>query len=88
MRISHTMYAIASVLTLSGCENTPDSSLSEGMPESTNTSFIRGTAEPFSAEAVYFIMTDRFVDGDKQNNYETQGGDHPSWNLPLNGPNS
>ncbi|AYA64401.1 alpha-amylase family glycosyl hydrolase [Alteromonas sp. RKMC-009] len=86
MRISHTMYAIASVLTLSGCENTPDSSLSEGMPESTNTSFIRGTAEPFSAEAVYFIMTDRFVDGDKQNNYETQGGDHPSWNLPLNGP--
>ena len=34
-----------------------------------------GTLEPFAAETVYFIVTDRFVDGDPANNYEDQGGD-------------
>ncbi len=33
-----------------------------------------GTLEPFAAEAVYFIVTDRFVDGDPANNYPEQGG--------------
>ena len=28
-----------------------------------------GTLEPFASEAVYFIVTDRFVDGDPDNNY-------------------
>lgn len=47
---------------------------------------IQGTSEPFTKEAVYFVMTDRFVDGDKNNNYEDQGGEHPTWQLPLHGP--
>lgn len=33
-----------------------------------------GTLEPFASEAVYFIVTDRFVDGDPGNNYPQQGG--------------
>jgi len=33
-----------------------------------------GTLEPFAAESVYFIVTDRFVDGDAGNNYPGQGG--------------
>ena len=33
-----------------------------------------GTLEPFAAEAVYFLLTDRFVDGDPSNNHEDQGG--------------
>ena len=33
-----------------------------------------GTLEPFASEAVYFIVTDRFVDGDPSNNYPKQGG--------------
>jgi cyclomaltodextrin glucanotransferase len=33
-----------------------------------------GTLEPFASEAVYFIVTDRFVDGDPDNNYPEQGG--------------
>ena len=33
-----------------------------------------GTLEPFAAEAVYFIVTDRFVDGDLANNHVDQGG--------------
>ncbi|MDH4124566.1 MAG: alpha-amylase family glycosyl hydrolase [Gammaproteobacteria bacterium] len=34
-----------------------------------------GTLEPFAAEAVYFVVTDRFVDGDPSNNHEEQGGE-------------
>ena len=33
-----------------------------------------GTLEPFASEAVYFIVTDRFVDGDPANNFPDQGG--------------
>ena len=33
-----------------------------------------GTREPFASEAVYFIVTDRFVDGDAGNNHADQGG--------------
>ncbi len=33
-----------------------------------------GTSLPFASEAIYFVLTDRFVDGDLGNNYEDQGG--------------
>ncbi len=33
-----------------------------------------GTLEPFASEAVYFVLTDRFVDGDSSNNQVGQGG--------------
>lgn len=33
-----------------------------------------GTLEPFASEAVYFLLTDRFVDGDPSNNFPEQGG--------------
>jgi glycosidase len=33
-----------------------------------------GTLEPFASEAVYFVLTDRFVDGDPANNQPQQGG--------------
>ena len=41
-----------------------------------------GTTEPFASEAVYFVVTDRFVDGDPANNFEEQGGDYPSFGQP------
>lgn len=47
---------------------------------------IVGTSTPFASESVYFVVTDRFVDGDPTNNYESQGGDFPTWQLPLVGP--
>lgn len=34
-----------------------------------------GTLEPFATEAMYFVVTDRFVDGDPSNNYPDQGGE-------------
>jgi len=37
-----------------------------------------GTLEPFAAEAIYFLLTDRFVDGDRSNNNPDQGGPNPA----------
>lgn len=46
-----------------------------------------GTLEPFASEAIYFAMTDRFVDGDPSNNYPEQGGEFNTFRNPLEGPN-
>ena len=51
-----------------------------------NNDALVGTSIPFASEAVYFVVTDRFVDGDPTNNHEDQGGEHPTWQLPLEGP--
>ena len=75
---------LATAAGLSACQSTStESAAAQAMPD---TPVLQGTNEPFSAEAIYFIMTDRFVDGDPTNNYETQGGEHPSWELRLDGP--
>lgn len=37
-----------------------------------------GTAEPMAADAVYFVLTDRFVNGDPSNDQRGQGGDDPA----------
>lgn len=37
-----------------------------------------GTLEPFAKEAVYFVVTDRFVNGDPSNDQRQQGGDDPA----------
>ena len=43
-----------------------------------------GTLEPFASENVYFIVTDRFVDGDPANNFPEQGGDeYGSFDIPI-----
>ena len=79
MRKLFTLGAVASAVILGGCQTT-DSTMSAPVAH------IYGTQEPFAKEAVYFVMTDRFVDGDPRNNFEQQGGDHPSWSLRLEGP--
>jgi cyclomaltodextrin glucanotransferase len=42
-----------------------------------------GTNLPFASEAVYFLMTDRFDDGDPSNNFESQGGEFGTFRRPL-----
>ena len=79
MRKLFTLGAVASAVILGGCQTT-DSTVNAPVAH------IYGTQEPFAKEAVYFVMTDRFVDGDPRNNFEQQGGDHPSWSLRLEGP--
>jgi cyclomaltodextrin glucanotransferase len=65
-------YALVSVLAgfvVGGC-----AMVEYGVPEAIPASDYFGTLEPFASEAVYFIVTDRFVDGDPTNNYPDQGG--------------
>ena len=42
-----------------------------------------GTAEPFASEAVYFVLTDRFVNGDPANDQREQGGANRTFDRPL-----
>ena len=42
-----------------------------------------GTLEPFAQEAIYFVLTDRFVNGDPGNDQRGQGGAHPTFDIPL-----
>ena len=45
-----------------------------------------GTAEPFASEAVYFVLTDRFVNGDPGNDHRDQGGPNRTFDRPLAAP--
>ncbi len=44
-----------------------------------------GTLEPFAREAVYFVLTDRFVNGDPSNDHRDQGGAHRTFDVPTPG---
>ena len=44
-----------------------------------------GTAEPFARESVYFVLTDRFVNGDPGNDHRDQGGAQHSFDRPTPG---
>jgi cyclomaltodextrin glucanotransferase len=46
-----------------------------------------GTAEPFAGEAIYFVVTDRFVNGDPGNDQREQGGANRTFDIPIAGPN-
>ncbi|MCW8879633.1 MAG: alpha-amylase family glycosyl hydrolase [Kangiellaceae bacterium] len=48
---------------------------------------IYGTLEPMASHAVYFLMTDRFVNGDKSNDFPEQGGKYPTYRNEIKGPN-
>jgi cyclomaltodextrin glucanotransferase len=45
-----------------------------------------GTLEPFASDAVYFVVTDRFVNGDPANDHRDQGGAHRTFDLPVHCP--
>jgi glycosidase len=44
-----------------------------------------GTLEPFASEAVYFVVTDRFVNGDPSNDQREQGGSSRTFDRPVPG---
>ncbi|TBR36738.1 MULTISPECIES: alpha-amylase family glycosyl hydrolase [Dyella] len=46
-----------------------------------------GTDKPFASNAIYFVMTDRFVNGDPSNDHRDQGGAHRTFDIPVPGPN-
>ncbi|MGH8032215.1 MAG: alpha-amylase family glycosyl hydrolase [Luteimonas sp.] len=42
-----------------------------------------GTLEPFASNALYFVVTDRFVNGDASNDHRMQGGAHRTFDVPT-----
>ncbi|GHA81717.1 alpha-amylase family glycosyl hydrolase [Cognatilysobacter bugurensis] len=44
-----------------------------------------GTREPFASDAVYFVVTDRFVNGDPTNDQREQGGANRTFDRPVPG---
>jgi glycosidase len=60
------LFLAACVASLAACATAP---ITDG-----TTRDYYGTLEPFASEAVYFLLTDRFVDGDPANNFPEQGG--------------
>lgn len=78
MRRCTILIAIAILGACSGSGNVPVSPLD-----------LYGTLEPFAAESVYFIVTDRFVDGDPSNNQLDQGGSElGTFDRPIQLPGS
>ncbi|MGJ7904145.1 alpha-amylase family glycosyl hydrolase [Lysobacter sp. 1R34A] len=77
------MRALASIalsLALAGCAH--------GARETSPTREYYGTLEPMASDAVYFVVTDRFVNGDRSNDQRGQGGPDPrtrSFDRPVPG---
>jgi len=44
-----------------------------------------GTKEAFADAAIYFVVTDRFVNGDIRNDHRDQGGAHRTFDVPVPG---
>lgn len=59
---------------LSACALLSACAVPETVPEAESDSDYYGTLAPFASQAVYFVVTDRFVDGDPTNNHLDQGG--------------
>src|SRR5690606_17650779 len=71
---------------LAGCvaHQKPDQNASKS---SAATVSAYGTLNAFASEQIYFLLTDRFVDGDPGNNHVNQGGKYKTFDIPLIGPN-
>ena len=84
-----TLTSVSTILSLSimGCASSLKKPPEPSFISSQKDSAFYGTLNPYASESVYFLLTDRFVDGDKTNNQEDQGGKYPSFDIPLNGPN-
>ncbi|QDH71428.1 alpha-amylase family glycosyl hydrolase [Marilutibacter alkalisoli] len=65
--------AIALALLGAGCAHSPTEAPAT-LPAATLRPAYYGTLEPLASDAVYFVVTDRFVNGDPSNDHRDQGG--------------
>ncbi len=79
-------FALLTILAVSSCTDQKTKPITLAEPLLTPAKSYYGTLEPFASEAVYFLMTDRFVDGDASNNFVEQGGEYPTFQNPLISP--
>jgi glycosidase len=54
-------------------------------PAPTKAPVFVGTDAPMASNAIYFVLTDRFVNGDPTNDQRHQGGAHPTFDIPVPG---
>ncbi len=59
--------------------------LAVAAPQASAAEPLYGTTEPFAKESIYFVVTDRFVNGDPSNDHRDQGGEFPSFDQPVPG---
>lgn len=73
--------ACSVALLLSACASAPKLAADADEPPAT----LVGTDEPFAANPVYFVLTDRFVNGDPANDHRDQGGAQHTFDRPTPG---
>lgn len=66
-----------------GCADAPPPGPVEPLAQPLADRSWRGTVQPFAAHAIYFVLTDRFVNGDPSNDHRDQGGAKRTFDLPL-----
>jgi glycosidase len=59
--------------------------LAAGLAHADATPAFYGTDAPFASSAIYFVLTDRFVNGDPSNDHRDQGGAHRTFDIPVPG---
>ncbi len=75
---SRLIFAVLLATTTAGCAALAP------RPQAAVTEYV-GTNKPFAAHAVYFVMTDRFVNGDVSNDHRDQGGAQRTFDRPVPG---
>ncbi|MDQ3038263.1 MAG: alpha-amylase family glycosyl hydrolase [Pseudomonadota bacterium] len=87
MRIAPATLACCIALAVASCATTaPDrSATSRSTPAPAVTPEYYGTLEPFASQAVYFVLTDRFVNGDPSNDQRQQGGKNRTFDIQTPG---
>lgn len=83
LKKSRLVCGVASVMLVTACSQHDVTSPSSAIVNQPATGEFYGSDNPFVSEAIYFVMTDRFVDGDVTNNHVLQGGKFPTFDLPL-----
>lgn len=80
----HKRLSLPALVLLAGCG--ADAPTPSAPPAPAPVESYYGTLEPFASEAVYFVVTDRFVNGDPGNDHRDQGGVNGSFDIPRTCP--
>ncbi|HSD16332.1 MAG TPA: alpha-amylase family glycosyl hydrolase [Thermomonas sp.] len=75
MTLRCTTASLAVAIALAGCNPSPSTTVVGATAATPKLPDYYGTLEPFASEAVYFLLTDRFVNGDTSNDQRDQGKD-------------
>ncbi|MFQ3198365.1 MAG: glycosidase [Paraglaciecola sp.] len=77
------IWAVSSTILVTACSHHQVTTSTKAVVNHQSAVEFYGSDNPFVSEAIYFVMTDRFVDGDVTNNHVLQGGPLPTFDLPL-----